>query len=88
MNRSDYDAKINNLLRPYNLVYDGKNSKIITDDFFDLLDGVDEKTNKERKLLAIKRAKRTYDLFDHTNPASEESSTTVFRLVEELLKYI
>lgn len=28
-----------------------------------------------------------YNQFDHKNPAKEESSTTVFRLVRELLKY-
>ena len=86
MNRSDYNNKINSLIKPFGLTY--KDSKIITEEFFDLLDGIDEKTKKERKILAIERAKRNYDQFDHTNPANEESSTTVFRLVEELLKYV
>lgn len=42
----------------------------------------------DRRDLAIERAKRNYDFFGHSNCASEESSTTVFKLVEELLKYI
>jgi hypothetical protein len=40
------------------------------------------------KQLAIMRAKRNFNRLDHSNPAKEESSTTVFRLVEELLKYV
>ncbi len=88
MNRKVYYKKINSFLKPFGAIYDGKNSKVITEDIFEILDGIDGKTNKERKILAIERAKKIYDLFDHTNPSSEESSTTVFRLVEELLKYI
>ncbi len=88
MNRCDYNHKINSFLRPFRLGYEGEDSKIITEEIFELLDGIDDKTNKERKALAIYRAKRNYDLFDHINPAYEESSTTVFRLVEELLKYV
>lgn len=34
------------------------------------------------------RAERNFGQFDHANPAKEESSTTVFRLVQELLKYV
>ena len=88
MHRSDYDDKINALLKPYNLLYDGKNSKIIIEEFFDLLDGVDEKTTKERKQLAIERARRNLNQFLYNSPAKAESSTTVFRLVEEIVKYI
>ncbi|MDR0866233.1 MAG: RloB family protein [Candidatus Symbiothrix sp.] len=88
MHRDDYNDKLNKLLKPYNVTYDGKNSKIITEEIFELLDGMDEKTKKERKQLAINRAERNYNQFNHTNPAKEESSTTVFKLVKELLKYI
>lgn len=87
MHRKDYDKKINNLLKPFKLTYDGEASKLITEEIFEVLDGIDEKTNKERKILAIQRAKRNYEQFEHANPATEESSTTVFRLVETLLKY-
>ncbi|MCX6238434.1 MAG: RloB family protein [Bacteroidia bacterium] len=88
MNRSDYHLRLNFHLKPFGLTYEGNDSKIITDEIFEVLDGIEKNTGKERKRLAIVRAKRNYDLFDHTNPANEESSTTVFRLVEELLKYI
>jgi RloB-like protein len=80
MDRAVYDVKLNKLLKPFAVSYDGKGSKRITEELFDVLD--------KRKLLAISRAKRNYNRFDHTNPAMEESSTTIFRLVEELLKFI
>ena len=88
MHRDNYNSKINKLLKPFNLTYDGTKSKIITEEIFELLEGIDEKTKKERKIAAIERAKRNYNRFDHINPAKEESSTTIFRLVEELLKYV
>ena len=88
MNRSDYNNKINQLLKPFGLTYDGEGNKIITEEIFEVIEGIDTKTKKERKRLAISRAERNYDLFDHTNIANEESSTTVFRLVTELLKYV
>lgn len=88
MNRNDYDDKINELLKYFGITYDGKSSKIITDEIFELLEGIDTKINKVRRDLAIERAKRNDAFFDHTNYAEEESSTTVFKLVEELIKYI
>ncbi len=88
MHRNQYNDKINQLIKPYRLNYDGEKSKIITEAFFELLDGTDEKTGKERKILAIERAERNYNHFDHINPSTEESTTTVFRLVTELLKYV
>ena len=87
MHRDDYNNKINTLLKPFGLTYDGKETKLITEEIFDLLDGYDNKINKERKIIAIERAKRNYNNHDHRNPANEESTTTVFRLVEEILKY-
>lgn len=87
MHRRDYNEKLNELLKPYNVTYDGENSKIITEEIFELLEGIDTKVQTYRVDLAIARAKRNYILFPHTSPAIEESSTTVFRLVEELLKY-
>ncbi|GHT40705.1 hypothetical protein FACS189437_06670 [Bacteroidia bacterium] len=53
LHRDNYHDKINKLLKPYHLIYDGKNSKIITEEIFELLDGTDEKIKKERKQLAI-----------------------------------
>jgi hypothetical protein len=88
MDRRQYGQKINEWLVKYNTGYDSEHSKTITDEIFELLDGIDEQTKKERKRLAIIRAKRNYKLFDHKNPAAEESSTTVYKLVEELLRYL
>lgn len=88
MHRNSYNKKINELLEPFNVTYDGEGTKLVTEDIFELLDGIDNKTHKKRVDLAIVRAKRNYDKFDHKSPAKEESSTTVFRLVEELLKYL
>jgi hypothetical protein len=87
MHRKYYNKKINDLLKPFNVKYDGKNSKKITDDFFELLDGTDEKTGKKRVDLAMDRAELIYNNSDPSNPAKSESSTTVFKLVRELLKY-
>ncbi|MBX2925626.1 MAG: RloB domain-containing protein [Chitinophagaceae bacterium] len=88
MHRRDYNDKINELLKPFGVTYDGNGSKKVSEDFFELLDGIDTKTNKKRIDLAITRATRNFDHFDHKNPAKEESSTTVFRLAEELLQYL
>jgi len=88
MLRGDYHKKINHQLKEFKLEYKGKSSKKITKEIFDILEGVDSKTGKIRRELAIERAKRNYDMFDHLNCAKEESSTTVFKLVEEIQKYV
>lgn len=88
MDRGDYNYKINMCLKPHKIKYDGNGGKFITEEIFELLDGIDNKTGNERKQMAIKRAKRNYNQFDHTNPSIEESTTTVFKLVEELLKHL
>jgi hypothetical protein len=88
MHRDDYDDRINKLIKPFKVSYDGKKSKIIDEDFFELLDGIDKKTNEKRVDLAIKRAERNYNHHNHSNPSKEESTTTVHELVKELLKYI
>lgn len=86
--RSDYNQKINRYLNPLGAEFDGKASKKVSSKFFDLLFGNDGDTGKSRTHLAITRAKRNFDKFDHSSPALEESSTTVFRLVAEILKYV
>ncbi|MBI2283278.1 MAG: RloB domain-containing protein [Bacteroidetes bacterium] len=88
MNRDEYNKKINEYINPLGVNYDGEGSKTITEDFFELLIGFDEKNNRPRNELAIIRAKRNYNLLPHASPATEESSTTVFRLVEEIMKFI
>lgn len=88
MSRTDYNQKINRYINPLGADYDGETNKKVSPKFFDLLLGVDTDTGKNRTLLAITRAKRIYDSLDHSSPAVEESSTTVFRLVVEILKYV
>lgn len=88
MHRNQYNKRLNQLLSPFNITYDGNGIKIINDDFFEILESIDDNTNQRRIDLAIKRAKRNYNKLDHSSPAKEESSTTIFKLVEELNKYI
>lgn len=88
MHRTGYTSKINALLQPFGIVYDGNGCKRINSDFFEILDGVDEKSGKKRIQLAISRAKRNWKRLDHLTHARRESSTTVYKLIEVLLKYI
>jgi len=53
-----------------------------------VLDGIDAKSKKPRKQLAFDRARRNYEQHLHANDALKESSTTVYLLVEELIKHL
>jgi hypothetical protein len=97
MHRDDYYDKLNSYLIEFGLKYD-KDSKIVTEGIFTLMQTIIKKriirvngSRKEiflsRQDIAIERAKKIYDRLEHKNPAIEESSTTVFKLVEELIKY-
>jgi hypothetical protein len=89
MSRKEYDAKINAHLKPFGISYDGKDSKTVSKDFFELMLASDEKLGKPRIDLAIVRAERNYiNIGDHSSPASEESSTTVFELVKIIKKHM
>lgn len=88
MHRREYNEAINERLKPFGANYDGVGSKIITPELFELLESIDLQSNRLRRDLAIQRAKRNYTLFNHQSPATEESSTKVFLLVEEILKYV
>lgn len=88
MHRKDYHKKINSLLKPYGLTYDGTGCKIITEELFSFLESLDPKTNVIRQKPAIERAERNYKKTDHSNPSKAESSTSVYMLVRELLKYL
>lgn len=87
MHRDQYHDKLNEYLIKFGLFYDGKGRKKVTKEIFDLLLAQDSKHKISRTDLAIRRARRIFDLYDHQSPAQEESSTTVFLLVEEILKY-
>ncbi len=87
MHRDDYHGKLNEHLASLGLFYDGKGSKTISKEIFDSLLAFDPQRNKPRMEVAIDRAKRIFNSYDHRSPAEEESSTAVFLLVEEILKY-
>ena len=86
MNRKLYYDKINTYLKPFDVVYD-EDSKNITDEIFFILKAQEIKTNISREDLAIKRAKRNLKFHEDETPKNSESCTTVFQLVEEILKY-
>lgn len=88
MCRGEYADTINDYINLLGSTFDGEGSKKVTDDFFEILSSIDSVTNRPRIDLAISRAKRNYNLLSHSSPATEESSTTVFKLVEEILKFI
>lgn len=69
----------------YRYSFEATKEKGISLQFVEVLNRNDEIIQSPRCLLAYKRAKRNHNRFDHSNPALEESSTTVFKLVKELL---
>jgi RloB-like protein len=93
MPRTDYHDKINGYLKPLGCYYDGKGSKIIDSSFFDRMLSIVRTTKEGKKILrqddAISRAKRVlkFHTENGTSPEKAESSTTVFELVEALMKY-
>lgn len=88
MPRANYGAKLNGYINPLHTSYDADGSKKVSRDLFELMEAIDPKTGIVRRELAITRAKKIYAQYNHTSPATEESSTTVFRLVEEINKYL
>jgi len=90
MHRRQYNDRLNECLLSFGrsgdpVRYDGQDSKLIDSDLFDLLLSIDPKNDKPRIRQAIERAERLYEQYDHSSPATEESSTTVFRLVKVIL---
>lgn len=88
MPRQDYADKLNGYIEPLGAFYEGDGSKIVTRELFELLEAKDDASGKIRREQATLRAKRNYDKQNHASPANEESSTTVFMLVEEIMKYV
>jgi len=87
MHRKKYHEELNRLLKPFGCSYDGEGTKLVSKEFFELMEGIDIKTSEARNRSAIKRAKKILEENDQQNPAKEESSTTVHLLVEKLLKF-
>jgi len=92
MHRDDYGDKINSYLQKFGVYYDFNGDKTINQEFFDILTAIvrTDRTGEKvtRSKIACKRAERIYEKYDHRSPGREESSTTVFRLVNELEKYL
>jgi hypothetical protein len=88
LHRDFYNEKLNFYLQKLKIKYDGKGTKIIKNDLFDALLQNDPNNNVTRVQNAINRASKRYNELDHRSPALEESSTTVFRLVEEIMKFV
>jgi hypothetical protein len=94
MDRKDYGVKINNFLKEFNTQYDYKGEKIISRDFFNLLIAEVKKDRQGKVItrldIACQRAEKIYNMHkDQKNtPGKAESSSTVFFLVIELMKYI
>lgn len=91
MERSIYGDKINSYINKLGVHYDYNGSKEIQQDFFNLLESIvytdRDNIQYSRCDIAIKRAEKIYNNLDHKNPGKEESSTTAFKLVNELKKY-
>ena len=85
--KEKFKLKINKYINKMGAVYDGEGSKIITEEFFDILSSIDEHTQKSRIETAIKRAERNYKRWNHHSPALEESTTTVYKLINEIMKF-
>jgi hypothetical protein len=87
MDRKLYGEKINTLLKPYNILYDFDGDKKVNQDFFNLLQSVAKTDsngkNYTRTDLAKIRAEKIYNRLEHAG----ESSTSVFKLIDELMKY-
>ena len=92
MNRNLYGDKLNSYLNPLGIHYDFDGNKTINLDFFIELTTVVKTDRKGLKFtradIASLRAEKIYKRLDHKNPGLEESSTSVFQLVNELKKII
>ena len=87
IHRNLYNEIINKHLNPYNLSYDKDGSKNITENIFELLQSIPNKRKRSRQQNAIIRAKRIITEKESISPAKTESSTTVYKLIEQLEKY-
>ncbi|MBK8565207.1 MAG: RloB domain-containing protein [Saprospiraceae bacterium] len=88
MHRDQYGEKLNQYLAPFNIEFDASGNKRISAALFQVLMSKDAKIGKNRMDLAIERAKKVLQFHEETPPSIAESSTTVFKLIEELLKFI
>ncbi len=84
MHRDDYCKKLNDYLKEFGVEYDCK-SKVVTEEIFTILQS--KQNGKPRQTLAVERAEKILKYHEDVSPAKAESSTTVFKLIEELGTY-
>ncbi|MCH8568336.1 MAG: RloB family protein [Balneolales bacterium] len=87
MPRKDYTLKINEHLKDLGISYDGKKTKVVSDDLFEYFEAIDPKTGKPRIQLAIERAERNEKFHNGELPATSESCTCVHYLVKKLIEF-
>jgi hypothetical protein len=88
MDRKLYHSVLKRHLKPQGLSYDGSGSKTISKELFDHMMAIDSQHSSPRVQLAIRRAERIEKSHKGKTPAQSESSTTVYREVEILLKHV
>lgn len=86
MDRSEYNQRINSYLKDFSVSYDGKNTKNVSQEFYEILQAIPDGENKTREQIAYDRALKIYDSKKDLPPADQESVTTVFRLIDKLKK--
>jgi RloB-like protein len=87
MNRNLYGDKINAYLKAHNIHYDFNGDKKINQDFFNLLQSVVKTDKNGKDYTRVELAKITAEKIYNRLKTTEESSTSVFKLIDELMKY-
>ncbi len=87
MNRNLYKKQLNRFLSKFGLKYDDSSDergKSISNEFFDVM--LSYENGKRRICTAIERAERIFESKNsHSNPAKNESCSTIFLLVKRIL---
>ncbi len=87
MSRALYDQKLNAHLATFGLKYDGRRSKRVTRELFEVLAGMDAGGRKSRLAQAIERSERNLARHGRVPNSQKESATTVHRLVQTLMQF-
>lgn len=86
LHRDSYKDKINKYITNEKAQYNDDGKKKITDEFFRELSATDPASGNPRLTTAINRARRNHNNKIDIPPSASESCTTVYTLVEILLK--
>lgn len=87
LHRDMLKDKINLNISDEKAHYNSDGSKHVSEQFFNELTGKDPGAGNSRQELAIKRATRLHKMKSDMPPSGTESCTTVYKLVEVLIKY-